>query len=388
MFGKFGAMPTTPRPDPLCDTRPDGDKARDAGGTSSPHAAGQDAVEPRDGLANRLAGGSAAMVRLRNAVRQVARVDAPVLIIGPSGSGKDAAARAIHNLGPRAARPFVAVNCAAIPAALIEAELFGHDRGAFTGAIARRPGLFEQCGGGTLFLDEIGDMPAEVQVRLLRVLEAREYRRVGGTAPLAFDGRILCATHRDLPAAVRSGGFRADLWYRLAVLAVQTPALAARPDDIPVIVAHLCRDLGLSPCITPSAMALLQRHDWPGNVRELRSLLIRAAALFPDRAITAGAIPALINPLGDHQRLAPDDAGDREPLHRILAGVEREHILHALRRSAGVVATAAQMLGIKRTTMVEKMRRLGIDRPERDASIYEFASAQSAAISGALSQSA
>lgn len=304
------------------------------------------------------------MAEIRRLIRLVAPTDAPVLLHGPTGSGKEVAARAIHAATGDGDRPFVAVNCGAIPAELIESELFGHEKGSFTGATERRIGRFEAANGGTLFLDEIGDMPLAAQVRLLRVLEERSFERVGGTRALAFTGRIVCASHRDLAAEIDVGRFREDLWYRLAVLPLTIAGLADRAEDVPALVAALAPHLSLD----RAALAVLMRHDWPGNVRELRNLLTRAAILFPGRILGADDAAALL----DNGRTAPHRASPAavqgtpsspDPdLKALLDSIERQQLIAALDQSHWIVADAARRVGMSRTTFIDRMRRHGLSR--------------------------
>lgn len=320
--------------------------------------------EPDDTVHRLIVGESAAMRRVRALVRAVAPSDASVLISGPTGSGKELVARAIHAAGSNADGPFVAINCGAIPAELIESELFGHERGAFTGATERRTGRFEAAAGGTLLLDEIGDMPLAAQVRLLRVLEERRFCRVGGSNEIRFTGRIIAASHCDLPAHVAAGRFRADLWYRLAVAIIAVPALADRHQDIPALIASLSRSIDRPARFSGRALLRLAEHDWPGNVRELRSVLVRAALFHPPGLgpVDAPHIAALIG--ADAHAMALDPAPEDDDLRALLVAVERRHLVDALRRADGVVADAARLSGINRTTFVEKMRRHGLTRSE------------------------
>lgn len=317
--------------------------------------------EPHDAVARLLIGPSAAMGAVRRMVRIVAPADAPVLLHGPTGSGKEVAARAIHAASPSASGPFIAVNCGAIPAELIESELFGHERGAFTGASERRVGRFEAAAGGTLLLDEIGDMPASAQVRLLRVIEARGFERVGGQRRLPFDGRIIAATHRDLGQDVATQRFRQDLWFRLAVLPVALPPLVDRLEDIPALVTALSRHIDAAAQWDDGGLHALMAHAWPGNVRELRSVLIRAALFHPSShgSVTARDVAGLIDPgAGGVMRV-----GDSDPdLRALLAAIERRQLVNALTQAGGIVADAARIVGINRTTFVEKMRRHGLSR--------------------------
>ena len=242
-----------------------------------------------------LVGESEAMVEARRLIGQVAPSDASVIITGPSGSGKELVARAVHAASARFAQPYVAVNCGAIPRDLLESELFGHEKGAFTGAVNQRCGRFEEAHGGTLFLDEIGDMPADMQVKLLRVLEERTIQRVGGRGEIAVDNRIVSATHRDIDEAIDEQRFREDLFYRLAVFPIHLPSLAERREDIPLLVQSFLRrksDVRFS----QAAMDRLMTHNWPGNVRELRNLVERASILHPSRTVGAEEVDALLLP--------------------------------------------------------------------------------------------
>ncbi len=343
-----------------------------------------------------LIGNSPLMDDVRQMVVLVAPADAPALITGPSGSGKEVVARELHRQSARAGAPFVAVNCGAIPRDLLEAELFGHEKGAFTGAVQARTGRFEQAGDGTLFLDEIGDMPLDMQVKLLRVLEERCFERVGGSAPLPMRARIISATHRDLEAAVAEGKFREDLFYRLNVLPITLPALTERAGDIPELIRAFQRRRGGSAPVqfTPEAYAVLMDYGWPGNVRELRNftervavfaergvvdarlaerLLLRGRPLIIDRATEIGALRKAAAEATSAARPHSPVAVDAPPLARhmldrgpcdmrgLIAGYERDFIVEALNRSRGVVADAARLLQLSRTTLIEKIRRHGLN---------------------------
>ena len=262
-------------------------------------AAAAEAIAPAPPaqLEDMIVGDAAAMAALRRIVRQVAPSEASVLLTGPSGSGKEVFARAIHALSPRARKPFVAVNCGAVPRDLLESVLFGHEKGSFTGAHAQHKGRFEEADGGTLFLDEIGDMPAEMQVKLLRVLEERAVQRVGGRGQIGVDVRIVAATHRDIDAAIDTGAFREDLFYRLAVFPIEIPGLAERVGDVPLLIDHFLGQLpGRRPRVafTAEAYARMAEHGWPGNVRELRNFVDRAGVMFAGRTIGADEAGALL----------------------------------------------------------------------------------------------
>ncbi len=337
-----------------------------------------------------LIGSGPAMRDVRKLIGQVARSNASVLVSGPSGSGKEVVARGIHAASSRAQANFVAVNCGAIPRDLLESELFGHEKGSFTGAIQQRKGRFEAADGGTIFLDEIGDMPADMQVKLLRVLEERQIERVGSNRTLAVDTRVVSATHKDLEKAIEDGRFREDLFYRLGVFPLRLPSLAERREDIPELVQHFARrltDAGATVRFAPSAMAALAGHDWPGNVRELRNIIERAAILHPGEVIGAEATYALLRragagpqPVQEAQALweataeiaafTASPAQDAEAaiagggcdLKMLLSDLEQNYIHAALDRAGNVISDAARLLGLQRTTLIEKMRKYGIQR--------------------------
>ncbi len=295
-------------------------------------------------------------------VRKVAPAQASVVLQGPSGSGKEAVGRALHALSPRGAGPFVAVNCAAVPAPLFESELFGHERGAFTGARERRPGLLEMASGGTLLLDEVADLPIEVQGSFLRVLEERRVRRLGGRAENEIDVRVLCATHRDLREEVRAGRFREDLFFRLAVFTIQVPPLADRLDDVPILARHfasrLSAEAGRSPPeIGAEVLQRMREHAWPGNVRELRNVVERALLLSGGGPIRLSHLPPELSGAGNGESL-------RLPLGRPLEEVERDYILATLRRLGGNRSRTADALGISPKTLYNKLRRYAGEDPE------------------------
>ena len=335
-----------------------------------------------------LIGESEAIRAVRRTIAQVAPTSASVLITGPSGSGKEMVARAIHSASPRRDGPFVAVNCGAIPRDLLESELFGHEKGAFTGAITQQRGRFEDAAGGTLFLDEIGDMPADMQVKLLRVIEERTVTRVGGRSAFPVDVRIISATHRDIHGAIDEARFREDLYYRLAVFPLSLPPLTAHRDDIPLLIEHFVRQFApanRAPRFAADAIVRLAEHRWPGNVRELRNVIERAVILHPGGPIDAVAAEALLGRnaslrAGEREALwamsaAPAVAESALPpppadpfadgpidLRALVAAFEHQHIAEALRRSRGVVADAARLLGLQRTTLIEKINKYGIVR--------------------------
>ena len=279
-------------------------------------------------------------------LRKAARVDVPVVLTGETGVGKEVAARFLHAASARAAQPFVALNCAAVPRELAESTLFGHERGAFTGALARQAGVAERASGGTLLLDEIAELPLDLQAKLLRLVQER-----------AFAARLVCATHADLAAQVQAGTFREDLFYRLNVITVEIPPLRRRPEDLPWLAERLLAEavarFGPGPRhLAPAALAALADHDWPGNVRELRNRIERAAALADGPEIA----PADLFP---EQRLAPEP-GSQPLLGAALEGATRAAIADALQRAGGNRAEAARLLGISRTTLWKRMRELGL----------------------------
>jgi transcriptional regulator with PAS, ATPase and Fis domain len=289
--------------------------------------------------------------------RTAARSNSTILVLGESGSGKEVLARAIHAESPRAEMPFVAVSCAALTESLLESELFGHERGAFTGAVARRKGKFEAADGGTLFLDEVGDIGPKLQVDLLRVLEERKLHRVGGNEPIDVDVRIIAATNRDLRKAVAEGRFREDLFYRLNVIPIVIPPLRDRREDIPLLVENFVERLALEmkkklEGVTPEALTAIMAHDWPGNVRELRNVLERGAV------VTTGTVIGLLD-LGLPAR---GEAPPRPGTMASLEEVERRHVAAVLAHTGGNVSQSARILGIDRVTLYNKMKKWGLRR--------------------------
>jgi len=311
-----------------------------------------------------LLGTSPAMQRLKEEMRRVAPIPSPVLVIGESGSGKELVARDLHALrGPEGA-PFVAVNCAALPETLVESELFGHERGAFTGADRTRRGAFEQAEGGTLFLDEIGELPLQAQAKLLRVLESRELARLGGEKTIAVDARVVAATHRDLEADVEAGRFRQDLLYRLNVHVLRVPPLRERASDVPLLVQHflgvVCARFGMrTKTIEESALRTLGAYDWRrNNVRELRNIVERLVLATDGQVVRATDVPAEIRDRAPAGR----DGGPRS-FQELRADAEREIVLAALHRNDGHVTRAADALGLAdHASLLKIMRRLGIRR--------------------------
>jgi formate hydrogenlyase transcriptional activator len=314
-----------------------------------------DANELRGSAFPRIIGSSAALQRVLGVVRVVGPTDATVLIQGETGTGKDLIAEAIHECSDRSSGPFVKVNCAAIPSGLLESELFGHERGAYTGAFTRSVGRFERANKGTLFLDEIGDLPLELQPKLLRVIQEKQFERLGGAATIRTDVRVICATHRDLTEMIEERQFRTDLFYRLSVFPIALPPLRERPEDIQLLVRHFAlgyADRMQKPltAIADEFMAALTRHSWPGNVRELQNFIERSVILSTG-AVLNGSLPELTCTPKSSAPITLEEA-------------ERSHILQTLLRTEGVVGGpngAAAYLGMKRTTLISLMRRLGIN---------------------------
>jgi two-component system, NtrC family, response regulator AtoC len=301
---------------------------------------------------------SPAMQSVFELAKTAARSNSTILVLGESGSGKEVLARAIHAESPRVDGPFVAVSCAALTESLLESELFGHEKGAFTGAVARRKGKFEAAHGGTLFLDEVGDIGPKLQLDLLRVLEERRFHRIGGNEPIAVDVRIVAATNRDLKKAVAQGSFREDLFYRLNVIPITIPPLRVRREDIPLLVDSFLERLSIElkkpiDGIAADAMAALMSHEWRGNVRELRNVLERGAV------VASGPVIGLAD-LGMTARAG--EAAGAAPTPAPLEEVERRHVAAVLAHSAGNVSLSARILGIDRVTLYNKMRRWGLRR--------------------------
>lgn len=339
-----------------------------------------------DGL---IVGISSAIRSTRKLVRFAADTSARVLITGPSGCGKEVIANALHQTSSRSDKPFVAVNCGAIPRELIEAELFGHEKGSFTGATSRRLGHFERAQGGTLFLDEIGDMPMDMQVRLLRVLEDKKIRRVGGDQEIEIDTRIIAATHQDLEAAIAAGTFREDLYYRLSVLQIEVNPLHERPEDIPSLLHHFLKQSGPEesrPVFQRETMDALCAYSWPGNARELRNVVERAGVFFSGTEIEPEHLPILLGkPFSPAQKSSrkparmdmgdwtnpqfeesetltelPEQEDEAFDMKQYLMTAEQTLIKQALKQSGGTVSKAAKLLSLPRTTFIEKMQKLDL----------------------------
>ena len=307
---------------------------------------------------------SAVMEQLMAQVERVAASETRVCILGETGTGKELVARALHERSGRRARPFVTLNCAAVPAELIESELFGHEKGAFTGAAARHAGKFEQAHGGTLFLDEIGDMPLAMQAKLLRVLEEGEIERVGGERPVAVDVRVIVATHRNLDQLVRQNAFRQDLYHRIYVFPLPLPPLRERPEDIPVLAAHFARQVaeqnGWKPkSFAPEAIQELARYAWPGNARELRNVVERLLLLSTDAQIGVAAVRLTLPQAASAGALSA--AAPAGTLAERVAAFERETLLVELQRHNHQMTKTARALGLERSHLYKKCRQLGID---------------------------
>jgi formate hydrogenlyase transcriptional activator len=311
-------------------------------------------------------------------VRVVAPADATVLINGETGTGKELIAEAIHKCSNRSNGPFIKVNCAAIPAGLLESELFGHERGAFTGAVARNIGRFERANHGTLFLDEIGDLSLELQPKLLRVMQDRQFERLGGSATIHTDVRVICATHRNPSQMIDERQLRADLFYRLSVFPIELPPLRERPEDIRLLVQHFAMDYaarmrkGIT-TISEDFMTVLAQHSWPGNVRELQNFIERSVIL-SSGAVLTGSLPEPTHTTHEASKWSKASA----PV--TLEQMERLHILQVLEQARNVVGGpngAAARLGMHRTTLIYKMRRLGIKRGQSSACLCEHESFQS-----------
>jgi two-component system nitrogen regulation response regulator GlnG len=378
-----GAFEYLPKPFDLDDlTRAVRDGLARSQGRDEPSVPSEDADLP-------LIGRSVAMQDVYRMIARVVSTDLTVLVLGESGTGKELVARALHDLGARKASPFIAVNMAAIPRELIEAELFGHERGAFTGALARNAGRFEQASGGTLFLDEIGDMPMEAQTRLLRVLQSGEFTTVGGNRTIKVDVRIIAATHKHLPELIAAGHFREDLFYRLNVVPINLPALRQRGDDIGLLAQYFLERAAAEGLprkrIDAAGIARLAAHNWPGNVRELENLMRRLAAIARDPVIPATLIEAQLRGgvSGDPGREASDSLAQAIEMHlaryfvqfgcelpppglhaRIVEQVERPLLVATLAAVRGNQLKAAELLGINRNTLRKKLSDLRIE-PQR-----------------------
>jgi two-component system response regulator HydG len=325
---------------------------------------GKEVPLPDGAGAGELVGESAPMAEVFTLIAKAAPSDSTVLITGESGTGKELVARALHAYSGRAAGPFVPVNCAAIPEHLLESELFGHEKGAFTGAVARRRGRFERADRGTIFLDEIGDMSAVLQAKVLRVLEDRALERVGGESPHPVDVRVIAATNQDLQVAIDRGRFREDLYYRLAIMEIPLPPLRARGGDVRRLALHFARhfasvhDRSIT-SITEGALARLEEQRWTGNVRELRNVMDRGVLLTGGDVIRSGALR--LGEATPRASAAPEPSGPGYPLSASLADVEADHIRRVLEHCGGQIGRAADVLGIHRNTLARKIREYALD---------------------------
>lgn len=357
-------------------------------------------AERQESIDDLIVGNSLAISQLKQMIQRVARSNASVMITGPSGSGKEMVAQAIHSTSNRHDSDFVALNCGAIPAELMESELFGHEKGSFTGASARRIGRFEEAHKGTLFLDEIGDMRFDMQVKLLRVLEDGRISRIGSNGSVPVDVRIISATHQNIDRAITDNRFREDLYFRLGVIPIAVPSLAARTEDIPLLIEHFQkgRKKTHKASFNRDAMARLMQHGWPGNVRELRNIVERAGVLFGGEMIGRQHVEQLLE-LSPRTQLAevsdqdsaenpgmiippappacgsdeteyssdvlahmPEDIDGPINLREVLESMELERIHAALSAADGVISEAARLLTLKRTTLIEKMRKYGVEK--------------------------
>ena len=339
-------------------------------------------------MAELIVGNSDIIANVRTLISQVAGSDVNVLVLGESGTGKEVVAKCLHMLSKRHRNPFIPVNCGAIPSELLESELFGHEKGSFTGAYSSRKGRFELAAGGTIFLDEIGDMPHAMQVKLLRIIQERVFERVGSNKSIHADVRIIAATHRHLESAIKLGEFREDLYYRLNVFPIEMPALRTRTEDLPLLIDSIIKRLGkqqqCSLRIRDDAMKILQHYNWPGNIRELGNLIERLMVLYPNGEVTRSDLPGKYR---EGREIKPVKTGEMESLESFAStvieknldrGVNlKEHLMNtelafikqALEASNGVVARAAEHLNMRRTTLVEKMRKYGINREKEDMAV-------------------
>ncbi len=313
-------------------------------------------VEARE-LFPEIIGQSRAMRGIFGQILKVAPTDSTVLISGESGTGKELVATSLYEHSLRKGRPFVKINCVAIPEGLLESELFGHEKGAFTGAIAQKKGKFELADGGAIFLDEIGDMPPATQAKLLRVLQEKEFERVGGTQPIRVDVRFITATNKNLPEMIKTGAFREDLFYRLNVFSLHLPPLRERREDIPFLIEHFLEKSGKDLTVSHRAMQLILGYGWPGNIRELQNVIERAA-VFADKTIEAAHLPAALTAEPSSVDGGSEHAGS---LDERLAGIEKGMIIEAITRAGGIQTRAAQFLGINPRSLWHRVKKHNID---------------------------
>ena len=314
-------------------------------------------VEARE-LFPEIIGQSRAMRGIFGQILKVAPTDATVLITGESGTGKELVATSLYEHSLRKGKPFVTINCVAIPEGLLESELFGHEKGAFTGAVAQKKGKFEMADGGAIFLDEIGDMPPTTQAKLLRVLQEKEFERVGGTQPVRVDVRFITATNKNLPEMIKTGSFREDLFYRLNVFSLHLPSLRERREDIPFLIEHFLERSGKELTVSQRAMQLLLGYNWPGNIRELQNVIERAA-VFAEGTIEAAHLPAALT--GEVSALSDEKGGDEKQLDERLGEIEKGMIIEAITRAGGIQTRAAEMLGINPRSLWHRIKKYGID---------------------------
>ncbi len=351
--------------------------SRQQAGPSKTDCSAKDQRSPE--LFRCLVGSSPGLMRVKKAIMQVADSDTNVMLLGESGTGKEVVARNIHYHSRRRGKPFVPINCGAIPAELLESELFGHEKGAFTGAISSRRGRFEMAQGGTLFLDEIGDMPTAMQVKLLRVLQERNFERVGSEKTVQSNVRIIAATHRDLESQIEAGNFREDLYYRLCVFPINIPPLRERIEDLSALIEcvldRLKNERQAKISLTKGATTILRRYAWPGNVRELANLIERLLIMYPNQRVDIADLPERYRRNVEIEEMEfdpPADAGGQQTstatlpaggidLKQHLSDVERSLIEQALLQADGVVARAAEILKTRRTTLVEKIRKYKLE---------------------------
>jgi two-component system response regulator PilR (NtrC family) len=305
------------------------------------------------------------MLKVFDLITRVAEKSSTVLITGESGTGKELAARAIHNKSPRKDKPFVYIHCGALPEQLLESELFGHVKGSFTGAVDNKQGLFEVAEGGTVFLDEISETTPSFQVKLLHVIQEREFKRVGGTVDIKVDVRIVAATNRDLDEEIKKGNFREDLYYRLNVIPVRLPPLRERRDDIPLLVEHFLeghRKEGGPSRVSPEAMSRLMAHEWKGNVRELQNIIERACALTDGQEITLEHLPPEVIRTGGRTCPVPDEVPESGlDLESTLDGLEKDYLLKALEKTGGSKTEAARLLGLTFPSFRHRLKKLGLE---------------------------
>lgn len=330
-------------------------------------------------IIQQFSGNSDKILEIKAMIQKVAHTEVNVFITGESGTGKEIAARCLHMLSGRSNKPFIPVNCGAIPHELLESELFGHEKGAFTGAISTRKGRFELADGGTIFLDEIGDMPLNMQVKILRVIQERFFERIGSNQSLKSNVRIIAATHRNLEDGIKNGSFREDLFYRLNVFPIEMPALRSRVEDIPIIIKDLCarfsKELNSEITLSKDCINHLMQSEWRGNIRELSNLIERLFVLYPNQTIEAAQLPekyrtqesvsvseATQSKIAQLTQTvfvstASTEVDDSVDLKEVLNNIEKAYIADALSKSNGVVAHAAKLLKIRRTTLIEKIRK-------------------------------